>query len=347
MHSRSDGIGRDACWQAYLTGPPLEKLTPLMWRLTTSGNGGFPSGEEECPQRGTGTSGRRGLVPALSGMGSVGTSTEAISKEQRRTVKMPRAETPSTGFGLTSMGFEEVTQLASESAQPARHWGSKTAMSKPRRHKSPLKHWVTLRLGVPLMYALMRVLCWTWRKRRIGEGNSRLRPAVFAIWHGDLLAGSQELPHLLPVDVLTSRSRDGTLVARYAERFGARTIRGGSSRGAVEALRGMRSVLMEKRSVVSPVDGPRGPARTVKQGVIAAASYAGVPVVPGAVLCRNAWRFRSWDNAFIPKPFAQVEFVYGDPILFSGNMSREEMEQARLKLEQTLIELHRSVLDCI
>lgn len=204
-----------------------------------------------------------------------------------------------------------------------------------------LKYWFLLRAGVPVAYALIHALHRTWRIKRTGEQNAQRKPAIYAIWHGDLILGATELAWLPKgMDVLASRSRDGNLVAHYTHMSGGRTIRGSSSSGAAHALLSMRRTLLRGRSVVIPIDGPRGPAEVVKPGVIAVSSQTGVPIVPGAVLCNNVWRFTSWDRAFVGKPFAEVTFVYGEPIYVEPNASREQIEAARQLLEQRLKELH-------
>jgi lysophospholipid acyltransferase (LPLAT)-like uncharacterized protein len=220
----------------------------------------------------------------------------------------------------------------------------RSTLGRPRA-QTPLRrlfrHWFSHKIGVPLAYFVLRALHWTWRIERKGDANSRLRPAIFAIWHGDLVVGAQELPHLLPkVDVLASRSRDGALVARYVHLFRAKTIRGGSSKGGAQALRQMRGSLLRGYSIVIPIDGPRGPRGRVKPGVIAVASQTGTQIVPGVVLADRAWRMTSWDKAFVAKPFARVQFIYDDPQHVEPDATREQIEAARLRLEQRLFELH-------
>ena len=60
-------------------------------------------------------------------------------------------------------------------------------------------------------------------------------------------------------------------------------------------------------------DGPRGPRREMKPGVVAAAQRAGVRILPIHAEADRAWRFRSWDQFMLPKPFARVRIAYGEP----------------------------------
>jgi lysophospholipid acyltransferase (LPLAT)-like uncharacterized protein len=204
------------------------------------------------------------------------------------------------------------------------------------------EQWLAHGVGVPAAYHVINAIKKTWKIERIHEERAKLKPSIFAIYHGDLLVGAYELPRLLPeVDVLTSRSRDGSLVARFVHMFkGARTIRGGSSKGGTGALLQMRRAVLRGRAVVIPVDGPRGPEGVVKPGVIAVASQSGAPIVPGAVLCERAWRFPSWDRMMVCKPFARVRIVYGEPFHVPPDLERAELEAKRAELEEIMRRMH-------
>lgn len=204
------------------------------------------------------------------------------------------------------------------------------------------EQWLAHRLGIPLAYRGIRLLTKTWKSERIGLENGRMKPSILAIYHGDLIVGAYELPLLMPeVDVLTSRSRDGTLVAHFVHQFkGARTIRGGSSQGGTGALLQMRRSVARGRSVVIPIDGPRGPEGVVKPGVIAIASQTGAPIIPGAALCDKCWRFSSWDRMMICKPGAKVTLWYGKPFYVPPHADREQIEKSRQQLQEILRRMH-------
>ena len=158
-----------------------------------------------------------------------------------------------------------------------------------------------------------------------------------------MLALVGEFDYAMPnVDILVSHSRDGELVANLARGLGAGTLRGSSSRGQLEALRGMRGKVEEGHIVVVAVDGPRGPFGVVKAGIVLTASQTGVPIVASVVVADRKWQFGSWDRAFIPKPFAHVTMVYGEAMTVPPDASREQLEECRLHLEQRMAELKRT-----
>ena len=63
--------------------------------------------------------------------------------------------------------------------------------------------------------------------------------------------------------------------------MGFKTVRGSKGRrGAVEATMNMISALHKGEDCAMMVDGPKGPPKIVKDGIIKVAKMAGVPIVP-------------------------------------------------------------------
>lgn len=198
---------------------------------------------------------------------------------------------------------------------------------------------LALAAGPALGVIAMRVLAATLRVRREEAAVAPLwaarAPLIYAMWHGRLLL----LPYLYGhrgAHVLTSRSRDGELVARWISRFGLDPVRGSSSRGGGDALRVLTRALRAGREVVVVPDGPRGPREVLKPGVIALARLSGAPIVPTAVGASREWRLRSWDEFRIPRPFARCVVRFGEPIRVSRAADRAGEEAARKEVEAAL-----------
>lgn len=140
------------------------------------------------------------------------------------------------------------------------------------------------------------------------------RQMVYAHWHGDELA----LIYLLPryrASSIVSTSSDGEIMAKVIHLLGATTSRGSSTRGGVSAIRGiLRLAKLGIRPSVA-VDGPKGPRHKVKAGVFEIAKLTGGEVFPLTVACSQAWTFhKSWNKAYLPKPFARLVVVWGPSI---------------------------------
>lgn len=188
----------------------------------------------------------------------------------------------------------------------------------------------------------LRLLARTLRIRREERAVAPLwashTPAIYVVWHARLLL----LPYLYGhrgARVLISRSRDGEMVARLVRCFGFVVVRGSSSRGGAGGLRGLARALGEGHSVIVVPDGPRGPAETVKPGVVTLARLTGAPVVPLSFAGSAEWRARSWDGFRIPKPFARCVVRFGEPLRVTPSRDRGDAEATRKDIEAALREV--------
>lgn len=163
----------------------------------------------------------------------------------------------------------------------------------------------------------IRLLARSWRMRTAYEERWRplyeaRRPLVYLLWHEVLL------PLLWQhrgqgVAIVVSEAREGQYLTDLASSLGYRAVRGSSTRGGTRALLGAVRELREGRSVAFTPDGPRGPRRDLKAGVVAAAQRGGGVVVPIHAEADRAWRLHSWDRFLIPQPAARVTVTYGRP----------------------------------
>lgn len=178
-------------------------------------------------------------------------------------------------------------------------------------------------LGLPAL----RLLARTWRFRQENADKWRAlraagRPLVFAFWHGRMLPLVQHHRDE-NVAVLVSEHSDGEIITRVIERFGFRTVRGSTYRGAARALLGAIHEVAAGRDVAFTPDGPRGPAESFAPGPLIVAQRTGAPLVLVGAGTRSAWRLRSWDRFLVPKPFATIRVVYSDPIVLDASSPRE------------------------
>jgi hypothetical protein len=136
--------------------------------------------------------------------------------------------------------------------------------------------------------------------------------------------------------LMISKSMDGTIIAGVARRTGWNPVLGSSSRGGAEALKGMVEAFRASRLAAHVVDGPRGPAGTIKAGLIRLAHQADAVIVPFYTGADRAWYFNSWDNFLLPKPFSRVTLTYGNMIRLTPTSDPEEFEAQRLLVEEIM-----------
>lgn len=187
------------------------------------------------------------------------------------------------------------------------------------------------------------IIAWasTWRVETIGEHHweatvSPGSPTVFLFWHEVLLPLVWH-HRKRNFSTIVSDSRDGDYVSDLAKTLGYRVIRGSSSKGATRVLLAAVTELREGHSVGFAPDGPRGPRRTLKPGVLAAAQRANVTILPVHATANRAWRLNSWDKFMIPKPFARVAIFYGQP--FTVGAGKQALAAATVTATRAMADL--------
>ncbi|HEV8663092.1 MAG TPA: lysophospholipid acyltransferase family protein [Candidatus Methylomirabilis sp.] len=192
-------------------------------------------------------------------------------------------------------------------------------------------------MGAAALWLLRRTL----RLRMVGREWAEAfharekRPLIFTFWHGRLLMMPFSWPGR-PATILVSRHADGEVLSRIAWRFGIRSVRGSTSRGAHAGLRAMLRAYQDGSHLATGTDGPRGPRERAQLGVIELARRTGAPVVPIGFGASRGWFLPTWDRFFIPCPFARGTFVFGEALLVPPGADRVAIEAARVELERRL-----------
>lgn len=199
-------------------------------------------------------------------------------------------------------------------------------------------------LGYPLLNALGHTLRWRvegWEHLDAIWGSGR--QPVMAFWHGRILPATFYFRRR-GIVVITSENFDGEWIARIIERFGYGTARGSTSRGGKRAMLQLVREMRSGHAAGFTVDGPRGPARVVQPGAVWLASATGNPVLPFHLEASSHWTMSSWDRTQIPKPFATVSLVIGEPLEIARALDDESIERGRRALEQRLMQLEPRAL---
>jgi lysophospholipid acyltransferase (LPLAT)-like uncharacterized protein len=201
-----------------------------------------------------------------------------------------------------------------------------------------------------LTSALLRLLGATWRVEILGDdprrgskikpGSAGAVPHLAALFHESMVPCAWFFRDSR-YGVAVSHSRDGDLIRATLLDLGySEPTRGSSSRGGSAALLGLVRQHSEGATVAVLVDGPRGPARVAKTGIVSLARLGNSPIQPVAFSARPALRLASWDQSLLPLPFARVVCAFGKPIqpTLAPDDAREQA-CARL-LDEELVALH-------
>lgn len=174
------------------------------------------------------------------------------------------------------------------------------------------------------------------------------KPFVAATWHGQNMILPTFWHNWREMRILVSKHGDGEIVAGIMHFLGVGTIRGAGvpkgeertykqkGKGGAGALRAMVRALGENISIGLTADLPPGPARRAGEGIVMLARLSGRPIVPVAATTRARIRLDNWDNFTINLPFSKGALVWGEPIYVSRDADADELEAARLRVEEGL-----------
>jgi len=184
-----------------------------------------------------------------------------------------------------------------------------------------------------LGYLFLRMLHATLRVRHVRAYNLEGTPRYIVVfWHESILMAMHMRWHK-PTTAIISRSKDGEIVAGVLRLYGADTARGSSTRGGEMALREVLRDIKAGKNIGLTPDGPKGPRRVVKDGVVYIAKVSGLPVVPVTFTARKKKRLRSWAQEVVPFPLSKALFLYGEPIVVPRD---GDVQEWRMKIEQAM-----------
>lgn len=209
-----------------------------------------------------------------------------------------------------------------------------------RRPEHPLRFRILAGLLGWIVPWFLRVWFWTLRVTVLHPEVqlawlSPGKQALGVLWHQNFLFYAwyfRQRGYL----VLSSRSRDGEIMVRVMRPLGYRHVRGSSSRGGAEAMHELVQRVRRGLTAAIIADGPRGPARVAKTGIVIAARHTGLPVIPGGAYCCRAKRLRSWDRTALPLPFSRVVLSFGGPIRVPAQLTPEGVEEWRKRIEDAV-----------
>jgi lysophospholipid acyltransferase (LPLAT)-like uncharacterized protein len=165
-------------------------------------------------------------------------------------------------------------------------------------------------------------------------------PVAMVLWHNRLFLSAEIVRRFRPgrpAYALVSASQDGAWLSAFFALVGLRTVRGSSSRLGREAASALVEMLRVGHDVGLTPDGPRGPCYELKPGALIVARRTRTPLLLIGAEFRSAWRMKSWDRFYLPKPFSRVRMrcEVVQPEEFAGDRN-----EAAARLQARLITLN-------
>ena len=199
-----------------------------------------------------------------------------------------------------------------------------------------------LRLISKVAYQYIKFVKFTtrWDLRGIQSFYDNLEKygsVIFVAWHGRTPMIPPFWDRRKKLKALVSPHRDGQLIASILRGFGIDTIDGSSNENAKGAAVAIMKELKNGTTIAIIPDGPRGPSMTMSLSPVYYAQKASIPVMGVTYSIKNsAIVEKSWDKMLIPKPFNKGICAVTEPFLIPINASKEQLEEYRLKIENTL-----------
>jgi lysophospholipid acyltransferase (LPLAT)-like uncharacterized protein len=134
-------------------------------------------------------------------------------------------------------------------------------------------------------------------------------PVAMVLWHNRLFLSAEIVRRYRKGRrpyALVSASQDGAWLTAFFAMAGLNTVRGSSSRMGREAAMALVDVLRDGHDVGITPDGPRGPCYELKPGAVIVTRRTATPILVLGGEFESAWRLRSWDRFYVPKPFSRV-----------------------------------------
>jgi len=170
-------------------------------------------------------------------------------------------------------------------------------------------------------------------KKNIQKVRSLGSSIIISTWHSNLLSVFYNLRNL-DVHALAGTHNDAELISQVALKWGWKMIRGSSKEDGSKAYKGILKTLSKPKNIlfITP-DGPTGPAKKPKPGIIRAAQATQSAIIPTSVFSTKNWGFTNWDTFYLEKPFGEIFINYGDPIFLDRSLT---FKKAVFKFEKAM-----------
>ena len=192
---------------------------------------------------------------------------------------------------------------------------------------------MVLKLKITVLSIILKFIYGSNKKYVNGRKNyisliDKNRSIIFSVWHSHLLSIVHDLRNM-EINALAGTHSDADLISHIATKWGWKMVRGSSKEKGSEAYKSMlRLIKNSNRSLlfITP-DGPSGPPKIPKKGIIRLAQNTNAGIIPIRVNYTRSWGFKNWDTFYLAKPFGTISIEYGQVIYLKKSQSYETCSQ--------------------
>ena len=109
---------------------------------------------------------------------------------------------------------------------------------------------------------------------------------------------------------------------------------GSSGNKGKAALKRVTDQLKNGYSTMINPDGPAGPPKKLKPGVLIMAKETGVPIIPITMDASPKWVLGTWDKKKQPLPFSKITVRYHEPIYISDSFGEDDIKKLEVILSE-------------
>lgn len=188
----------------------------------------------------------------------------------------------------------------------------------------PLKqlNWLYGILVGGFMYFSYRLIHSTLRIEYVGKENLQTSPNhIYTFWHENLPLHFMVNLHIKEPQIwLQHPMLFMKPIHVCAKLMGVKELAYGSSGNSGKAaLERVNAQLKNGYSTMINPDGPHGPIKKLKMGVLLMAKETGVPIIPITMDASSKWIINTWDKKKQPLPFSTITVRYHKPIYIKDN----------------------------
>lgn len=193
---------------------------------------------------------------------------------------------------------------------------------------------------IAIKYIIVMIIWLIYLTCRVNftTSNFKDKPCVVVFWHGRITMMSFAYRHWWGKNrkgkVIISNHKDGEIIASAGSLFGIEAIRGSSSKGGARALMNSFKEIKNGVDVIITPDGPRGPKHSIADGAVAISQKKDLKVYSLNYEASRFWKFKSWDEMILPKPFSVINFSLSEPIDLTGLSMDDAKELIHFKLNE-------------
>lgn len=178
-----------------------------------------------------------------------------------------------------------------------------------------------------LFYAYIRLMHYTCRIQFTGVNLPVNNSTIYCIWHESLVLYFIAFPKVRKQVWMNHPAWYMKPVHVLLQLTGVEHIcLGSSGNNGKLALQHVIDYLFKGYSTTVACDGPAGPPKELKPGVLLMSRDANVPVIPLHFSCSRSFSIGGWDKKIVPLPFFTITVNVGEPIQIRADNMDDKKE---------------------